>query len=115
MAPSKEFLGKLSRLEAVERRWLWSVFATLVLGAISFALSVSHLHLAGIVKREPVLVPPTQFLIITISLAIIVASTVAVLIEYFAFELRVERAVVIKKRKRQDWTRPDDYERDEKS
>ena len=110
MSPSKEIFSKISRLEAVERRWLWSVLASIILSSILVALSLSHLDIAGIARTEPVRIPPTQFLIQTIALIVILVSNLLVLIEYFAFELRVERAVVIKKRKRQEFEREDEGE-----
>ena len=112
MAPSKEFVSKISRLEAVERRWLWAVFSSIILGAILLALAVAHLDLTAFTNREAIQLPPTQFLVFVIGLTIILASNISVLIEYFAFELRIERAVVIKKRKR---TRTDDSEEERES
>src|SRR3972149_5058420 len=112
MAPSKEFMSKISRLEAVERRWLWAVFSSIILGAILLALAVAHLDLTAFTNREAIQLPPTQFLVFVIGPTIILASNISVLIEYFAFELRIERAVVIKKRKR---TRADDSEEEAES
>ena len=107
MPPSKELIGKLSKLEAVERRWLWAVFSSIILGAILVALTLLHLDFAVLASREPVRIPPTQFLTVILGSIIILISNTSVLIEYFAFELRVERAVVIKKRRR---SRPGDEE-----
>ncbi len=100
MAPSKEFLGKISRLEAVERRWLWNIFSSLILGAVVLALELSHFDLADILGRVAAQIPPTQFLFIIAAQIVVLVSTIIVLIEYFAVSLTVERAVVIKKRRR---------------
>ncbi len=100
MVPSREFLSKISRLEAVERRWLWNVFSTLILGAVVLALELSHFDLADITSRVPAQIPPTQYLVIIAAQVVILVSTIIVLIEYFAVSLRVERALVIKKRRR---------------
>lgn len=103
MTPSKELLTKLSQLEAVERRWLLSIFSSLILSSILLALALGHLNLGAITRGEWVRVPPTQFLIMTVLLALILASSIMVIVEYFAFELRIERAVVIKKRRKRSY------------
>lgn len=100
MAPSKEFLAKISRLEAVERRWLWNIFSTLILGAVVLALELSHFDLADLLGRVPVQIAPTQFLFMIAAQIVMLISTIIVLIEYFTVSLTVELAVVIKKRRR---------------
>lgn len=99
MPEREQLLTKLSKLEAVERRWLWSVLASIILGAVLMAIAFTHLDLGAIFRSDPIRMPPTQFVIFAVSITIIVLSNLAVLVEYFAFELRVERAIVIKKRR----------------
>lgn len=95
----QQILGKIARLESAERRVLWAVFASVILAGLVLGLVLSHLDLTSLTSREPVRFPPTQFLMITISAIIILISNIAVLVDYFAFELHVERAVTIKKRR----------------
>ncbi len=99
MPEREQLLTKLSKLEAVERRWLWSVLASIILGAVLMAIAFTHLDLGAIFRSDPIRLPPTQFVIFAVGITIIVLSNLAVLVEYFAFELRVERAIVIKKRR----------------
>jgi len=98
MAPSRELLAKIAKLEAVERRWLWSVISSIILAAILIVLVLAHLDMGSIARNEPVRISATHFLLLLPATIIILISNLSVFIEYFAFELHVERAVVIKKR-----------------
>jgi hypothetical protein len=97
---SKQILKQVARLESVERRWLGSVFASLFLAAFILVLAIDHVEMGHLWANEPAVVPAIQFLLILVSSAIIMITSLAAIIDYFAFELHVERQVVITKKRR---------------
>lgn len=87
-------LGKLAQLESIERRWISTLIASIVLGFTMTILLFIRLDIAGLVKVQ---LPATQFIILLVSAAIITILNLLAFIQYFAFSLSVERAVTVKK------------------
>lgn len=96
---SKQVLKQIKRLESVERRWLGSVLSSLILASFIIALVIDHLDMGHLLSDEPAQIPAIQFLLLIIAAAMILAMNLAAFVDYFAFEVHVERQVVIRKKR----------------
>lgn len=94
----QQLLTSLSRLEAVERRWVGSVLTSLILSTIIIALLTDHLDIGHLLDNQPTQIPATQFILLIILAAIILVANLTAFLEYFGFELHVSRQIVIRKR-----------------
>jgi predicted Co/Zn/Cd cation transporter (cation efflux family) len=95
----RRILTQLSRLESVERRWLGSVLSSLIFAAFITSLLVNHLEIGHLVAYQPATIPALQFILIIVAAVIILVMNLSAFIDYFAFEVHVERQVVIRKKR----------------
>lgn len=110
----QQILAQLARLESVERRWLGSVLASMFLAAFILVALVNRLEMSHLFGSQPAEIPRIQFLLTIASSAVIFIMNLAAFIDYFAFEVHVERQVVItKKRRRPSADDDDDVEQEE--
>jgi predicted Co/Zn/Cd cation transporter (cation efflux family) len=98
-ARRRQILTQLARLESVERRWLGSVLSSLILAAFIISLLVNHLEMGHLVANEPATIPALQFILIIVAAVVILVMNLSAFIDYFAFEVHVERQVVIRKKR----------------
>jgi hypothetical protein len=94
-----QILAQLARLESVERRWLGSVLSSLILAGFIISLLVNHLEMGHLVANQPAEIPALQFILIIVAAVVILVMNLAAFIDYFAFEVHVERQVVIRKKR----------------
>jgi hypothetical protein len=107
----QQILAQLARLESVERRWLGSVLASMILSAFILLLLIDHLEMGHVVSNQPAQIPAIQFLLVLVASMLILIMNLAAFVDYFAFEVHVERQVVItKKRRRRPLGEEDDEE-----
>ena len=97
----KQILTKLRRLQSVERRWLGSVIISSILSCFIVILLIGHLDIGRILSNQPTSIPATQFLLVMICAAIIALCSLTAFVDYFAFEVHVERQMIITKKRRQ--------------
>lgn len=95
----QQILQQLARLESVERRWLGSVLSSLILATFMVAIVTGHLDLGNILSNQPIQIPVIQFLLLVAAAAAILTMNLRAFVDYFTLEIRVERAVEIRKRR----------------
>ncbi len=96
---SQKILADLKQLESVERHWLASIIASVIVSLISLIIFLQHL--GEILNGQPANIPILPFLVILAAACVLLLMGLAAFIQYFSFELRVSvgRGMVIKKRR----------------
>lgn len=99
----RKILADLSELESVERHWLASILAGIIVGAIDLGLFLQFL--GDMLKGRPLIFPAISFFVVVAINAILLAMSLWAFAEYFNLELRVNvgRGMVIKKRRGRTW------------
>lgn len=95
----QKILTDLKQLESVERHWLASILAGIIVGAVNLTIFLQHL--GEILNGQPATIPIISFIIVAVTATVLLLMSLAAFAEYFSLELRVSvgRGMVIKKRR----------------
>jgi TRAP-type uncharacterized transport system fused permease subunit len=95
----QKILADLGQLESVERHWLASILAGIIVGAVDITIFLQHF--SEILNGQPATFSPLPFLIVIAAAAVLLVMGLAAFVQYFSFELRVSvgRGMVIKKKR----------------
>lgn len=106
----QKILTDLASLEAVERRWLGSVLGGLILAILNLIIFLSYLQIGNLLSGQPASIAAIPFILLIAAAVAGLVMNFAAFMEYFAFDVRlkVQRGMVIKKRRHREGTENDE-------